>query len=165
MPLHQRTTAIGRIQIAQRARAANYLIETTGSTQAGGYRYQQPTVTASLDFLLDYFPAPSVLKIDVETAEVKVLGGAPKLLSTVRPVIWCEVAAENSERVAELLHQGPYELYPAAVEPARRETSNASRLEHAGCTEKIIEVNDKSVICGRFSRRWSHLVETVGWRM
>jgi FkbM family methyltransferase len=106
---------IGQLQIAQRARAANYLLEATG-----GYRYQQPTVTVSLDFLLDYFPAPSVLKIDVETAEVEVLRGAPRLLSTICPVIWCEVAAENSEIVAELLHQGPYELHPAAAEPTKR---------------------------------------------
>jgi FkbM family methyltransferase len=91
-----------------------------GSSQAGGYRYQQATVTVSLDFLLDYFPAPSVLKIDVETAEGDVLRGASRLLRTVRPVIWCEVAADNSETVSELLHQGAYELSSAAVEPAKR---------------------------------------------
>ena len=111
---------IRQLQIAERARAANYLMEAKGSSQAGGYRYQQATVTVSLDFLLDYFPAPSVLKIDVETAEVNVLRGASRLLRTVRPVIWCEVAADNSETVSELLHQGAYELSSAAVEPAKR---------------------------------------------
>ena len=111
---------IRQLQIAERARAANYLMEAKGSSQAGGYRYQQATVTVSLDFLLDYFPAPSVLKIDVETAEVNVLRGASRLLRTVRPVIWCEVAADNSETVSELLHQGAYELSSAAAEPAKR---------------------------------------------
>ena len=111
---------IRQLQIAERARAANYLMEAKGSSQAGGYRYQQATVTVSLDFLLDYFPAPSVLKIDVETAEVNVLRGASRLLRTVRPVIWCEVAADNSETVSELLHQGAYELSSAAAEPAER---------------------------------------------
>ena len=77
-------------------------------------------MTVSLDFLLDYFPAPSVLKIDVETAEVGVLRGASRLLRTVRPVIWCEVAADNSETVSELLDQGAYELSSAAAEPAKR---------------------------------------------
>src|SRR5262249_59825147 len=91
-----------------------------GSSQTGGYRYQQATVTISLDFLLDYFPAPSVVKIDVETAESDVLRGASRLLSTVRPVIWCEVAADNSETVSELLQQAAYELSSAAVEPAQR---------------------------------------------
>lgn len=75
---------IRQLQIAERARAANYLMEAKGSSPAGGYRYQQATVTVSLDFLLDYFPAPSVLKIDVETAEVNVLRGASRLLRTVR---------------------------------------------------------------------------------
>jgi hypothetical protein len=73
-----------------------------------------------LDFLLDYFPAPSVLKIDVETAEVNVLRGASRLLRTARPVIWCEVAADNSETVSKLLDQGAYELFSAAVGPAKR---------------------------------------------
>jgi FkbM family methyltransferase len=117
------TNCIGQLQIAERARAANYLMEAKGSSQAGGSRYQQATVTVSLDFLLDYFPAPSVLKIDVETAEVGVLRGASRLsrlLRTVRPVIWCEVAADNSETVSELLDQGAYELSSAAAEPAKR---------------------------------------------
>ena len=95
-------------------------MEAKGSSQAGDHRYQQATVTVSLDFLLDYFPASSDLKIDVETAEVNVLRGASRLLRTVRPVIWCEVAADNSETASELLHQGTYELSSAAVEPAKR---------------------------------------------
>ena len=77
-------------------------------------------MTVSLDFLLDYFPAPSVLKIDVETAEVNVLRSASRLLSTVRPVIWCEVAADNSETVSQVLDKGAYELLSAAAEPAKR---------------------------------------------
>ena len=111
---------IRQLHIAERGRAANYLMEAKGSSQTGGYRDQQATVTVSLDFLLDYFPAPSVVKIDVETAEVNVLRGASKLLRTVRPVIWCEVAADNSATVSELLNQDAYELSSAAVEPAKR---------------------------------------------
>jgi hypothetical protein len=60
-------------------------MEAKGSSQAGGYRYQRATVTVSLDFLLDYFPAPSALKIDFETAEVNVLRGVSRLLRAVRP--------------------------------------------------------------------------------
>ena len=111
---------ICQLQIAERARAASYLAEAKGSSQAGGHRYLQQTATVSLDFLLDYFPAPSVLKIDVETAEVNVLRGASRLLSTIHPVIWCEVAAANSEIVSELLRHAAYELYPAAVMPSER---------------------------------------------
>jgi len=108
-------TGVGNFQIAERGRAANHLAETQGSSQAGGDRYSQRTITVSLDFLLDYFPPPSVLKIDVEAAEVKVLQGSARLLRTAQPVIWCEVAKENSKAVAEFLHQAGYEIYAAAL--------------------------------------------------
>jgi hypothetical protein len=71
----------------------------------------------TLDYLLSYFPAPSVLKIDVETHEAKVLAGAEKLLREVRPIIWCEVSPENSLAVTELLHSANYELWGAASQP------------------------------------------------
>ena len=114
------STSIGKFHIAERGRAANHLEETTGSTQAGGERYSHQTVTVSLDFLLDFFPPPSVLKIDTEGAEVKVLHGATKLLRTARPIIWCEVDPANSEAVADLLHEAGYEIYGAALPPSER---------------------------------------------
>jgi FkbM family methyltransferase len=113
-------TAVREFQIAQRGRAANHLAEIPGSSQVGGNRYSQPTVTVSLDWLLEHFPAPSVLKIDAEGAEVKILQGAVQLLRTVRPLIWCEVSPENSEAVADLLRQNGYQMYAAAVHPAGR---------------------------------------------
>src|SRR5208282_1257135 len=67
---------ISKLAIAERARASNHLIEAMGSTEARGARRVQPTVSLTLDFLLEYFPAPSVLKIDAETHEVGVLKGA-----------------------------------------------------------------------------------------
>lgn len=108
---------ISQLAIAERARAANHLIEANGSVEASGARYLQPTVSLSLDFLLDYFPAPSVLKIDAETHEVNILKGAERLLKEVRPTIWCEVSAENSGAVTELLHAAKYKLYGAQVRP------------------------------------------------
>jgi FkbM family methyltransferase len=108
---------ISKLAIAERARAANHLIEATGSTEARGARCLQPTVSLSLDFLLDYFPPPSVLKIDAETHEVNILKGAERLLNEVRPTIWCEVSAENSNDVTALLHAAKYELYGAQVRP------------------------------------------------
>ena len=114
------TNGIGQLHIAERARSANHLVESQGSTQAGGPRAIQNTVTVSLDFLLDHFPAPSVLKIDVEGAEVGVLRGASKLLLTSRPVVWCEVHPENSKIVAEILQASGYQIYAAALDPDKR---------------------------------------------
>lgn len=111
---------ISELQIAERARASNQLAETTEATQGGGSRYSQTTICTTLDFLLSRFPAPSVLKIDVESHEVSVLKGALKLLKTARPVIWCEVLDENSEEVTSLLRSAGYELYGAATQPHQR---------------------------------------------
>jgi FkbM family methyltransferase len=111
---------VGQLQIAERARAANHLVDSNGSSQSGGNRTVQNTVTVSLDFLLEHFPAPSVLKIDVEGAEIGVLNGASKLLHTARPVIWCEVDPQNSATVAEILLASGYRIYAAALPPAER---------------------------------------------
>lgn len=111
---------ISELEIAERARASNHLIDAVGSTQADGSRNVQLSASVTLDFLLDYFPAPSVLKIDVETHEAEVLKGAERLLREVRPTIWCEVSHENSEEVTDLLQRAKYDLYSAESQPHRR---------------------------------------------
>jgi FkbM family methyltransferase len=111
------SNGISTLEIAERARASNHLVGTTGSTQARGQRCIQATVSLTLDSLLDHFPAPSVLKIDVETHEASVLKGATRLLRESRPTIWCEVSSENSKEVTTLLHGAGYKLYGAEVQP------------------------------------------------
>jgi hypothetical protein len=68
-----------------------------------------PTLT--LDWLLDHFSPPQVLKIDVEGAEIAVLRGAGKLLSEVRPVALCEVSEENAEECTKVFASLSYEIY------------------------------------------------------
>lgn len=115
------TNSVGYLEIAERARASNHLTESQGAEQANSGRHRQPTATLSLDFILDFFPAPSVLKIDVEACETRVLAGSLKLLKTVRPVLWCEVSPENAQKVSSLLHGLDYELYnPTTGGPASR---------------------------------------------
>lgn len=113
-------TSIHEFQIAERGRAANHLAEIGGSSQVGGSRYSQKAITVSLDFLLEHFPPPSVLKIDAEATEVKILQGSAELLRTARPIIWCEVSPENSEAVTKVLRGHGYEIYAAALPPAER---------------------------------------------
>jgi FkbM family methyltransferase len=117
---------LAQLHIAARSRSANYL-DGTGSTQAGGAREMQWTVTLSLDWLLHRLPAPNVLKIDVEAMEHRVLAGAVELLSTARPRIWCEVASENAAAVTQSLHAANYVLYDGS-----REASARQPLEVAG---------------------------------
>ena len=110
---------VSTLAIAERARASNFLVEAAGSTQATGARRLQPTPALTLDFLLNYFPAPTVVKIDAETHEANILKGAQRLLQQARPTIWCEVSAENSEDVTKLLRAANYQMYGAQVVPHR----------------------------------------------
>lgn len=99
-----------RFAIAKRARAAN-AIEGFGSTQTGGVLETRTLQSRSLDSLLDHFPAPTVLKIDVEGAELVVLGGASRVLSQFRPRIYCEVTGHTRTDATQLLHGFDYETF------------------------------------------------------
>jgi hypothetical protein len=61
-----------------------------------------------------------VVKIDVEGAELLCLRGAARLLRQVRPVVLCEVTAENAEEAGALLHGHGYTLFDAAAAPDLR---------------------------------------------
>ena len=102
------------LKIARRGRAANYLAGREPSTQTGGIRnaIQVPSVT--LDRLLDNWPAPAVVKIDVEGAEDSVLRGAQRLLKQVRPRILCEVSSVAQTEVSAAFHAAGYAIYDAA---------------------------------------------------
>ncbi|MGB2602021.1 MAG: FkbM family methyltransferase [Candidatus Sulfotelmatobacter sp.] len=111
---------LATFHIAQRARSSNHL-EGVGSTQAGGTRRIESIVAITLDWLLQQLPAPQVLKIDVEGMEHRVLGGASSVLSTARPLIWCEVDPLNKDEVTKILHGHDYELFYANQDPVQRQ--------------------------------------------
>jgi len=70
------------------------------------------SVTAiTLDGLLENFPAPDVLKIDVEGAEYAVLEGARRVLEH-KPVIFSEVSRDYFE-IGTLLRDAGYQFYAA----------------------------------------------------
>jgi FkbM family methyltransferase len=104
---------IANLLISSRARASNHLTLAQGSGQSDGSRSSVPAITVTLDWLLEYFAAPSVLKIDVETHEAKVLAGARRLLREIRPIVWCEVDHQNSEEVTKILTDAGYTLKSA----------------------------------------------------
>ncbi|HEV3459561.1 MAG TPA: FkbM family methyltransferase [Thermoanaerobaculia bacterium] len=106
--------------LASRGRAANHLAGVPGSTQAGGARGVQKVVTVTLDWLLGWFPAPDLIKIDVEGAELECLRGAGGLLGRERPVILCEIADDNAAAVGRLFAAADYQIYDAAQPPAER---------------------------------------------
>ena len=114
-------TGVAELCIARRGRAASYLAEVQGSSQAGGTREARPVRTVTLDGLLDSFRPPVLVKIDVEGAEVRCLDGAGRLLGEVRPVLVCEVAGGNAGPVAEILGRHRYSILDAAAAPAARQ--------------------------------------------
>jgi hypothetical protein len=105
--------------IAKRGRCSNYLLGV-GGTQAGGERERQWVVTVTLDWLLDWFPAPAVLKIDIEGAEALALRGGRRVLSEVRPRLLLEVFEENASEVGDMLRGCGYRLFDADARPEDR---------------------------------------------
>ena len=112
--------------IATRSRASNSLAGY-GNSQAGGVAERQTVVSVSLDWLSNQLPAPDVLKIDVEGAELEVLQGAQRLLSAKGPVVLCEVCEKSSIEVTRLLRDAGYRIYDAETPgPRRAEIESAS---------------------------------------
>ena len=101
--------SVAQFHVARRNRATSHLAGY-GTAMAGGVRFTNLVPTVTLDWLAARFPAPDVLKVDVEGAELAVLAGATHLLGHV-PTIICEVAARNAAAVTDLLTACGYTLY------------------------------------------------------
>lgn len=109
-----RCCGVSRFAVAARARASNAL-EGYGSTQMGGVSEMRLVATLSLDQIRASLPAPAVLKIDVEGAEVEVLEGAMQVIAQDRPVLICEVSPWNSLAVATILRNAGYRMFDGAA--------------------------------------------------
>lgn len=117
---------IARLNIARRGRAASYLDGAAGSTQTGGVREVQLVPTVTLDWLAERFPAPRMIKIDVEGAELAVLRGARELLAAAAPVLLCEVSERDRGAVDALLRDHGYRFFDADLPPEQRRPLQAS---------------------------------------
>ncbi|HEY1264723.1 MAG TPA: FkbM family methyltransferase [Terriglobales bacterium] len=119
------TSAVGdspglaELNVAKRGRSANF-VTGFGTGQSGGTRFRQTVSLMTLDQLGEHFPAPDVLKIDVEGMEAQVLAGGCNLIARARPRIICEVLPPNVARVTDLLLQLGYNLHNGSLSPARR---------------------------------------------
>lgn len=102
---------ISELYIAKHRRSSNVLAGSNRPTEPDGARERQQAIHVSVDWLSEYFPAPQVMKIDVEGHEAHVLRGALKTLQKHHPFILIEVWEYNAEEVTELLHGLEYDLY------------------------------------------------------
>jgi FkbM family methyltransferase len=94
---------VSQLYLSDDGKASNSLV--------GDGRIAQTVITVTLDWLLEHFAAPQVLKIDVEGMEYAVLRGARKVLQA-RPRIFCEVT-EHHEAIGKLLTDADYQFYAA----------------------------------------------------
>lgn len=106
--------SLASFAIAARGRASNHLVGA-GNSQTGGERGRIIVPTVTLDDLLDHFGPPTLVKIDVEGAEIDVLAGASRLLADARPLIYIEVAPDNEGRAAAIFAAANYRLTKVSV--------------------------------------------------
>jgi len=100
------------LAVSSRGRAANHLETLQGSTQSGESRGGMRVPGLTLNELSRSYPAPTLLKIDVESAEELVLRGGDRILER-RPTVLCEVHAANIAAVTRRLLDCDYELFDA----------------------------------------------------
>jgi len=94
--------SISSFLVAARGRAGNALEEVGGRSQMGGIREKQYVPTLTMDTILNTFPAPDFVKIDVEGAELLVVQGAIRLINEIRPKFYIEVGHDVSSKILEI---------------------------------------------------------------
>lgn len=110
--------SVARFHIARRNRSTNHL-DGFGTSQTGGVRSTQLVPAFTLDWLAARCAPPDVIKIDVERAEAAVLAGGSRVLGLATTVI-CEVSAENSATVRDVLADHGYVLYDGDLPAGER---------------------------------------------
>jgi FkbM family methyltransferase len=110
--------SVARFHIARRNRATSHLAGF-GSAMAGGIRSTRLVPTVTLDWLAARFPAPDVLKVDVEGAELPVLAGGARVLAG-SPTLICEVSGHSAPAVSDVLAGHGYTMYDGDQDPGSR---------------------------------------------
>jgi FkbM family methyltransferase len=118
-------TDLLELVIPKKGHARNHLAIVRGNT-AGEESRRKQVVTVTGDFLLRHWHKPRLVKMDVEGAEVLALRESTALLTEVRPLIYIEVAEENTGEVTNLLTAHGYELFELSADGAER------RVERCG---------------------------------
>ena len=105
--------SISKFEIAERGRASNSLTYSNPNSRLtkGGVREVNFAPTFTLDYLLNFFIAPTLIKIDVEGAELMVLKGMEKILKDFGPMLYIEVGLEFVDEITDLLLKNKYQLY------------------------------------------------------
>jgi len=104
-------TALEVFQIAERGRASNSLTSAGGRSQMGGIREEIIVPVMTMDTLLETFPAPKFVKIDVEGAEIAVMDGGKRVLEEARPLFFIEADIKTRPGITTIFRQHDYALF------------------------------------------------------
>lgn len=92
-------------------RASSGIAEGALPNEHGASREMFLSPCLRLDSLLDYLPAPRLLKVDTEGGERFTLEGAQKIITEVRPILFLEVYAEFGDYVETMLTDARYVMF------------------------------------------------------
>jgi len=139
-------TALEVFQIAARGRASNSLASAGGRSQMGGVREEIIVPVMTLDSLLDTFPAPEFIKIDVEGAEIGVMEGGKRLLEEARPLFFIEADINTRPTITDIFRKHDYALFEdVASFDANREIEGTIQKKDTLCIpcEKLEQIRNK----------------------
>lgn len=111
-----------QFEVSGRTRSGSHLsvVPGAGADLVGGTTETLTVAGLPLDWLLAHRPAPQVLKLDVEGAELLVLQGARQLLRDHRPILLLEAHEHAAAAITELLHAAGYDLFDLGAGWAER---------------------------------------------
>lgn len=102
--------AILDLSIPKRGHSRNHLAIVAGN-DAGETVMRKQVVSITADFLLNFWPKPDFVKVDVEGAEILFLRGATQLLQSARPQMYIEVGSSNTEEATQILKSFDYRMF------------------------------------------------------
>ncbi len=120
--------SVASFTVAARGRASNALESVGGRSQMGGVREKQYVPTLTLDTMLDSFPAPDFIKIDVEGAEHMVIAGAANIIEKIRPTFYTEVGGESAAQILEIFRQANYHIFDPQGTALTQEVSTYNNI-------------------------------------
>jgi FkbM family methyltransferase len=103
--------ALEVFHIAERGRASNTLALAGGRSQMGGIREEIIVPVMTMDALLEVFPCPKFVKIDVEGSEILVMAGGKRVLEEVRPIFFIEADIKTRPGITTICREHDYALF------------------------------------------------------
>ncbi|NQT15298.1 MAG: FkbM family methyltransferase [Planctomycetes bacterium] len=112
--------------VPERSRASGFLSATGGCSQTGGTRCSYTVLCITLDWLLEQFFPPSVVKMDIEGMEYRALRASPRLICEIRPILHLEVWDSISDDLTHLLRGHDYALFDGEKSGQQKPLERAS---------------------------------------